>query len=187
MQNRITALLGGIGLFLVLSSTCLYAETQTGIKIGAFNSQEVIATSKVGQQIENDLKAKITELKNSLDGEEEAFLKMKEDFKKKSENLNDISRERKKRELEKKDSEIAEKKKDAELDIKILKNERLTPIYQELEEVIPIVSKKMGLSLVLDKAIIGFRASTGIFYADTIDISAEIKKELDSRMSATKK
>lgn len=186
MQKRIAAILGSIGLFLLFSSTCLYAETPAGSKIGAFNSQEVIAMSKVGQQIENDLKTKITELNGALKAEEEAFQKMKDDIEKKSENWNEIFRERKKRELEKKASEIAEKRKDADLEVKIFKNERLAPIYEELEEVIPTVSKKLGLTLVLDKSIIGFRASTGIFYADAIDISAEIKKELDSRLNAKK-
>jgi outer membrane protein len=60
----------------------------------------------------------------------------------------------------------------------------MEPILKELHAILADYGKKNGYTLILENTRKGLSSRSGLLYADeALDISDQIRKELDSRMS----
>lgn len=143
-------------------------------KIAVVDMQRFQEKSKNFQKIAAELRQKYEALRQKLNQEKEALVKLEEEFRRQSMMLSLDAREDKQRELEKKSrylkylqNEYTQEMKGAEFDAR----RRVT---QEVAKVVKDIGRKKGYLLILDKGTIGL-----IYADDTIDITDEVIQAYD--------
>ncbi len=164
--------------FVVLASftfgdKVVQAEVQ---KIGVMNIQKVLVESTAGKKAKIVFEKRMEELQKKFTGEQESLVGLQQEIEKKSSAWSDEKKGEKIRELQKKQRDLQVKSEDAQIELKQLQDKELEPILKMLQTVVNSYGQKNGYSMILDSKV-------GVLYAnDGVDISDEVKKELDKRM-----
>lgn len=164
-------------LLLIFTSGSVFAASEP-VKIGTISFQEIIDGSQVGKDARKVLEAKQSELQLSLKTEQEETEKLKQEIEKKRSVWSDEVRGTKEREYQKRMEGFPGKVRDAEFEFDQLEKKALAPIFKEMQTAIKDLGERMGLSLIIETS------KSGVVYAnESLNISADVAKELDARMA----
>jgi len=155
-------------IFLVMSHGAWAAE-QT---VAVLNMQKAVAASEAGKAAQDMVKSKVEELQKKLQGEEDRITELKQEMEKKSSVWSDTVKEEKTIALQKMVRDLRTKRDDANLEIKMLREQQLGPILEQMETVVKEVAQKKGYLLIMPK-------SSVLYSADQIDITEEIVSALN--------
>ena len=151
----------------------VHAEAQ---KIGVMNIQKVLVESSAGRKAKAVFEKRMKELQGKFKKEQESLIALKKEIDKKSSVWSKEKKGEKVRELQLKQRELQAKSEDAQMELKQLQDKKLAPILKMLQTVVNSYGEKNGYSMILDSKV-------AVLYADgSIDLSTQIKEELDKRM-----
>ena len=164
------------GMICLVSSTAIAAEKQ----IVTVNIQEVLLGSTAGQEVKKVLEEKVLEFQQKFQAEQGEVEAMQAEIEKKSSVWSQQVREEKERDYQKRVRELQLKSEDAQFELQQLEKQVMEPVVAELQKVIAEMGEKNGYSMILD-------SRAGLLYVDkSLDISALVQKELDSRQKDKK-
>ena len=156
-----------------LDSTSARAE---GTKIGVMNIQKILLESSAGRKAKDLFEKRRNELQSKFKAEQDALVALQQEIEKKSSAWSAEKKGEKVRELQKKQRELQVKSEDAQIELKQLQDKELEPILKMLQTVVNTYGQKNGYLVILD-------SKAGVlFAANGVDVSEEVKKELDKRM-----
>ena len=183
MRNSYFALIiAGCLAFFVSGFSAQAAPAQTTIKIGTISIQKILEESKAGQQAQKTLQAELVRQKSKLEKDQDGVALMKSEIEKKSSVWSDDVRADKEREYQKKLRELKLKSDDAKYAMQQLEKKIMEPILKDLNDVIEVVGKREGFTMIFENSLKGLRSKNGLLYADkAIDVSDLVRKELDVR------
>jgi len=175
------------GLFLVCVALCAssvlaLAAPERG-KIATISIQKILGSSKAALDAQKVLQTEVDKFQAKFKADEDALTAMKNDIEKKGSAWSDEVRADKEREYQKKLRDYGLKTEDAKLEVQQLEKRYMEPILKQLNDIITEIGKKNGYSLILENTMKGLSNRTGLLYADdSLDISDQVQKELDSRL-----
>jgi outer membrane protein len=156
----------------VLSSVPAFAADS---KVAVINIQKVLVDSEAGKKAKTKVEKRMEELKSSFKKDEEALVALQKEIEKKSSAWSEDKRKEKAREFQKKRLSLGEKQEDANLEMKKMQEQYLTPIMKKLETIVTEVAKDKGYTVVLPR--------NGVLYFDKADdITAATTKALNAKM-----
>ena len=156
-----------------LDSTAVRAEAQ---KIGVMNIQKILLESAAGRKAKDVFEKRTNELQAKFQAEQEALIALQQEIEKKSSAWSKEKTGEKVRELKMGQREMQVRSEDAQMELRQLQDKELEPILKMLQTVVNSYGQKNGFSVILDSKV-------AVLYADpSMDVSEEIKKELDKRL-----
>ena len=154
-------------------SSTARAEAQ---KIGVMNIQKVLLESSAGRKAKEVFEKRMNELQNKFKAEQDTLVALQKEIEKKSSAWSKEKKGEKIRELQLGQREMQIKSEDAKMELKQLQDKELEPILKMLQTVVSSYGEKNGFSVILDSKV-------AVLYADSsIEVSEDVKKELDKRM-----
>ncbi|AGF78667.1 outer membrane protein [Desulfocapsa sulfexigens DSM 10523] len=149
------------------------AETQ---KIGVMNIQKVLLESTAGKTAKGVFEKRMNELQEKFKVEQDALIALQQEIEKKSSAWSKDKKGEKIRELQMGQRELQVKSEDAKMELKQLQDKELEPILNMLQTVVNAYGEKNGFSVILDSKVAVLYAAPGV------DVSDEVKEELNKRM-----
>lgn len=156
-------------LFFLVMGQSVWAANNT---IAVLNMQKAVAASNAGQNAQSVIKDKVDLLQKTLKSEEDKINTLKQEMEKKNSVWSDSVKEEKGIELQKMVRDLRTKRDDANLEIKMMREQQLGPILEQMEVVVKDVAQKKGYLLIIPKSAV-------LYSADQIDITAEIIEALN--------
>lgn len=148
----------------------------SGPRIGYFDLEKVMKTSKWGQDIQQKLKAEETKLESQLKEKREELQKFREDFKKTQAMLGAEAKKKKIMEFEKKRREGEQFIAEANRKMQRLSAELTRPMLEKIFDIVKEIAKKEKVDFVFEA-----RRSGLIYAEDKYDLTSKIIKELDKQ------
>jgi len=171
----VVLLLGSTGL---ISSQAVAAESSK--QIVTVNIQNVLLGSEAGMEVKKVLEEKVSEFQGKFQQEQQDVETLRAEIEKKSSVWSQEVKEEKERDYQKRVRELQLKSEDAQFELQQLEKQVMSPVLNELQNVIKEVGEKNGYAMILD-------SRAGLLYVDeALDISEIVKKELDTRQKAAK-
>lgn len=159
----------GIG----LTAGTVRAESQ---KIGVMNIQKVLLESSAGRKAKVIFETRMKELQSKFKVQQDNLIALQQEIEKKSSAWSKDKKGEKIRELQLGQREMQVKSEDAKMELRQLQDKKLEPILKMLQTVVDSYGEKNGYSLILDSKV------AVLYAAPNIDVSEDIKSELDKRM-----
>jgi outer membrane protein len=156
-----------------LDSTSARAD---GTKIGVMNIQKILLESSAGRKAKDVFEKRMNELQSKFKAEQDTLVSLQQEIEKKSSAWSAEIKAKKVRELQKKQRELQVKSEDAQIELKQLQDKELEPILKMLQTVVNTYGQKNGYIVILDSKV------GVLFAANGVDVSEDVKKELDKRM-----
>ncbi|MBU0942810.1 MAG: OmpH family outer membrane protein [Proteobacteria bacterium] len=147
-----------------------------GTKIGVMNIQKILLESSAGRKAKEIFEKRMNELQSKFKGEQDELVALQQEIEKKSSAWSADKKGEKVRELQKKQRELQVKSEDAQIELKQLQDKELEPILKMLQTVVNTYGQKNGYIVILDSKV------GVLFAANGVDVSEDVKKELDKRM-----
>ena len=166
-----------VGLIFLANSTAFADENKTIVTV---NIQQVLLGSSSGQAVKGVLEEKIAEYQKKFQAEQEEVEALRAEIEKKSSVWSQQVREEKERDYQKRVRELQLKSEDAQYELQQLEKQVMEPVLKELQKVIADMGEKKGYAMILD-------SRAGLLYFDkSLDISEQVKEELDARQKEKK-
>jgi outer membrane protein len=184
MKNSvIISLMLLLGLFSMPAVSSAQAAKEQG-KVGTISVQEILGESKVGRKAQETLQAKVDEYQKKFSAEEQQIQALGQEIEKKSSVWSEAVRSERERDYQRRVRELQLKSEDARFDLQQFEKQIMEPILMELHAIIAEFGKKNGYTLILENTRKGLLSRSGLLYADdSLDLSDQMRKELDSRMN----
>lgn len=157
-------------------SSIAAVQVSAETKVGVMNVQKVINLSDAGKVAKTHFEGKMKEMQGKFKAEEEALVALQKEIEKKGSAWSEQKKQEKVREFQKARRELQTKTEDARFELKQLQEKELQPILKALEGVVKSFGKKNGYTMIVDIK------SGVIYFEESIDVSAEITKELNAAM-----
>lgn len=176
-----------VQMFFAAGLFCLFlapgqAFSANAMKVATISLQEVLTQSKVGQEAQKQLEAKVQEFQNKFAAEQSTLEGLGEEIEKKRSVWSQEILEGKERDYQMKMREFKLKTDDAQFELKQLEKKIMEPILKDLHELIAEYGKKENYLLILENTRKGLSSRTGLLYADeSTDITPQILKMLDKK------
>ena len=154
-------------------STTARAEGQ---KIGVVNIQKVLLESSAGRKAKEVFEKRMNELQDKFKKEQDSLVALQKEIEKKSSAWSKDKKAEKIRELQLGQRELQAKSEDAKMELRQLQDKELEPILEMLQTVIDSYGEKNGYAIILDSKV------AVLYAASSIEVSDELKAELDKRM-----
>ncbi|MFO7760306.1 MAG: OmpH family outer membrane protein [Thermodesulfobacteriota bacterium] len=176
-------------LSLTLLSFCLFFSFSwdqkadaAEIKIATIDLKKVLGESDAGQTGQRKLQQKVEEFREKFESKRSEIEDLRESIAKKKSVWSEEVLKDKEREMEKIQREFRLKQEDAKYELEQLQERVMKPILKDLHGIIREYGEKHGFTVILDNTEKGLNSRSGLLYAtDSIDISDEILKILDSK------
>ncbi len=173
MRRNYSLLLLMVFTLLFAASTVQAAET---LKVGIFDLQKVIASSKTIDSYRQKLK-KDTETKNSIFSDKQnAARQIDERLQKEGSRLSDAERRSLQEKLQKEMTELQRMKEDMEIDLKKADRELTEKSLKRINEIIDQIYEKESYSIIFEKSAAGV-----IKFRNTMDITDKVIKAYDAK------
>jgi outer membrane protein len=147
------------------------------VKIGVIDSQMLIQKSKIGiaanAKFENIGKQKQQQVQNMQAG----IKKLEKELV--SAALNNATREKKSLELQEKKTNFKRFVEDAQKEIQMLNQKELRSLQEKIYPIIQQIGKEKGFSLIVD-------INTRIYHDQAVDITNDVIKAMDAKLSVVK-
>lgn len=168
-----------VSLSLVVSAFCVFtffaapAVQAEMTDIVVLDMQKALTDSDMGKKAQAAMEEKVNELKGKFKGDEDELMALQDEIEKKSSVWSDDKKQEKAIEFQKKRRDLRVKQDDANLELKQLQEQKLSPILKEMEKIVEKVAKEKGYKIILPKA--------AVVYTDpAIEITGDITKALDA-------
>ncbi len=158
------------------SFNCDLAKSAEAQKIGVLNIQKVLIQSNAGKKAKAIFEKRMNELQTTFKTEQDGLIALQQEIEKKSSAWSKEKKGEKIRELQMGQREMQVKSEDAKMELKQLQDKELEPILKMLQTVVASFGEKNGYSAILDSKVAVLYAAPGI------DLSEDVKKELNKRM-----
>ncbi len=161
---------------LVLFLISLTNIIQAKVLIGQVNVQQVLLKVKQGVKVQNELKSFFEKKNIEIKKEEDAIRKSQEDFQKQSAVMNDIAKNKKREEIQKKMFELQEKTANYQKEINELEQQKKGPILKQLKEVIEKVSADNQVDMTVEIS------TTPLLYAkESLELTEKVIQAYDEK------
>ena len=152
-----------------------HAQTAT-VKVGYADVDYIFTQMPESKQIESDLKALQTQLKNQIDTKYQDYQKKLQDYQANINTMIDAVRANTERELVQMQQNIEKLQQDAQTTVQAKQNQLMDPVFKKVGKAIEDVAKENGYSFILSQQIGGLDV---ILYGDEkMDISDLVLKKL---------
>ncbi|MBP7844345.1 MAG: OmpH family outer membrane protein [Proteobacteria bacterium] len=146
-----------------------------GVKIGTVDLQQALQESQSGKKAKEALEKEFNTRKSTIDKERTAFEKLQEDLQKSAALLSKEARGKKEAEMQQKAMNLQKMVQDSEMTMRQKEAEMTKPIIEGLRELLPDLSRKRGVDLVVEK-------NAGLLYAvDISDMTEELIRLYDEK------
>jgi outer membrane protein len=149
------------------------AAQAAGSSIVVMNLRKVVSSSEAGKVAQKELEHKLKELQDRFKPDEEALSALQDEIEKKSSAWSEEKKQEKGLEFRKKQRDLRVKQDDAQMELKKLEEQHLTPIRKALEKVIDKLAKEKGYNIILPSEVV-------MFADDTVDITDEVTKAFNA-------
>lgn len=145
------------------------------IKIGVINMQQVVRGSKAGKQAMAKLQKKFEKVQKDLKAKQDKLKKLKKEFDQKASLMNEESRIKQQRKLQRKLAEYRQDEEDAKVEMQQEEAKLMEPIVKKLEKVVTKIGKEENFTMILEKNM------PGMYYiSPKIDITQMVIKKFNS-------
>ena len=148
------------------------------LKIAVVDLESVVATSKRGAKIQKDLQDELKKAQEKLDAKKSEFEKLAASYEKQKASLSDSARMQKEEELVKTQRELQRSANDMQESLNRKRDTALGEVFKDVMKITENIAQKNGYSLVLNKK---SQLPVVLYASDTIDISSDVTKALDSK------
>lgn len=154
----------------VLTCSVAPAANET---IAVLNLRKVFAASEAGKKAQQEMEKMVKELQEKFKKEEAALAALQDEIEKKSSVWNEEKKQEKAIEFQKMRRDLRVKQEDANLELKKMEEQQLSPIRKELEQVIEKIAKDKGLNIILPSEVV-------MYSSDAVDITDEVTRALNA-------
>jgi len=170
--KRCTALVTAT-VFLFLAVLTCSAALAANESIAVLNLRKVFAASDAGKKAQQEMEKTVKELQDKFKKEEDALAALQDEIEKKSSVWNEEKKQEKSIEFQKMRRDLRVKQEDANLELKKMEEQQLSPIRKELEQVIEKIAKEKGLSIILPSEVV-------MYSSDAVDITDAVTSALNA-------
>lgn len=167
------SLLATATIFLFVAVLSCGVAAAAGESIAVLNLRKVFAASEAGKKAQQEMEKKVKELQEKFNKEEEALAALQDEIEKKSSVWNEEKKQEKAIEFQKMRRDLRVKQEDANLELKRMEEQQLSPIRKELEQVIEKIAKDKGLDVILPSDVV-------MYSSDAVDITDEVTGALNA-------
>jgi outer membrane protein len=159
--------------FLLLAVLPCRTALADGESIAVLNLRKVFAASEAGKKAQLEMDKKVKELQEKFTKDEEALVALQDEIEKKSSVWNEEKKQEKAIEFQKMRRDLRVKQEDANLELKKIEEQQLSPIRKELEQVIEKMAKEKGLDIILPSEVV-------MYSSEAVDITDEVTNALNA-------
>ncbi|MBT1700040.1 OmpH family outer membrane protein [Fulvivirgaceae bacterium PWU4] len=171
MRKLVSLLVLTLGFFASQAQT-----TTASVKIGYADVDYIFSQMPEAKQIDSDLKATQTMLKNQIEGKAQEFQKKLQDYNANLNTMLDAVRQNTERELQQMQQNLEKLQQDAQTTIQNKQTQLMEPVYKKVGKAIEDVAKENGFTFVLNQQIGGLDV---ILYGDEkMDVSDLVLKKM---------
>jgi outer membrane protein len=163
-------------LLIVLVLGVLTAQAQTTAKVGFADPDYILGQMPEYKQIDSELKAFNTQLRNQIDGKAQEFQKKLKDYQENMNTMIDAVRVNTERELEQLQTNLQKLQQDAQTSIQNKQFTLLQPVNEKIGKAISDVAKENGYTLIVNARAGGF--DVVLFGEESLDISDLVLKKM---------
>jgi outer membrane protein len=167
------AVLATAAVFLLLAVVPCVTAQAAGESIAVLNLRKVFAASEAGKKAQQEMDKKVKELQEKFKNDEDALAALQDEIEKKSSVWNEEKKQEKAIEFQKMRRDLRVKQEDANLELKKIEEQQLSPIRKELEQVIEKMAKEKGLNIILPSEVV-------MYFSDAVDITDEVTSSLNA-------
>ncbi|MDW7773375.1 MAG: OmpH family outer membrane protein [Desulfobulbaceae bacterium] len=140
--------------------------------IVVLDMQKALSNSASGKAAQQVMESKVKELQEKFIQEEDELLAMQGEIEKMSSVWSEEKKQDKAIEFQRKRRDLRVKQDDANLELKKLQEQQLSPILQEMEKLVAKIAKEKGYKIILPKAAV-------VYTDEAMDITEEVTKALN--------
>ncbi len=166
-------------LYLLIFVFCLCAVPADGLaqemKIGVINMEQVVRGSEAGKQAMKKLQKKFEGIQKKLKAKQDKLKAFKKEIDQKASLMNEESRIKKQRQLQRQFAEYKQDEEDAKIEMQQAESKLMEPIIKQLEKVVTKMGKDEKFTLILEKNM------PGMYYiSPDIDITQKVIKKINA-------
>lgn len=164
-----------LALLLVLS-LALPLPALAAATIGFVDMQKVLEDSKLGKQLQDDLRVEFEPRAKTLGEEEAAIRELQQELERDGALMSNDQVKKAEAEIQTRIDAYQDKGKDLQQDLMKAQQAKSREVIQPARDSINAVAKKRGLSMVIEPGMSGL-----LYIDDALDITGEVVKHLDSK------
>lgn len=150
-------------------------QAAENFKIGVINMQQVVRGSQAGKKAMGHLQKKFETIKKKLKGKQDKLKAFKKDIDQKAKLMNEESRVKKQRQLQRRFTEYKQDEEDAKVEMQQEEAKLMEPIVKQLERIITKMGKDEKYTLILEKNMPGM-----YFISPEVDITQKVIKKFNA-------
>lgn len=162
-----------IALFVIMLSLCGTSMAQKAVKLGHINSADLMQIMPGREEAQATLQKDVDELQTTLKNMQNELEQRYNDYVGKKDQLSDLIRQTKERELQDMGNRIQEFQENAEKKLQDRQQEVLKPIIDKAKKAIEEVAKENGYTYIFDTSV-----GALLYQQDSDDILPLVKKKL---------
>ncbi|MBQ3579399.1 MAG: OmpH family outer membrane protein [Bacteroidales bacterium] len=162
-----------IALLVVMISVCGTAMGQKPVKLGHINSADLMQIMPGREDAQNTIQKEVDELQTTLKNMQNELEQRYNDYMAKKDQMSDLIRQTKERELQDMGARIQEFQENAEKKLQDRQQEVLKPIIDRAKKAIEDVAKENGYTYIFDTSV-----GALLYQQDSEDILPLVKKKL---------
>lgn len=150
-------------------------QAASDIKIGIINMQQVVRGSKSGKKAMAQLQKKFESVQKKLKAKQDKLKAFKKEIDQKASLMNEESRIKKQRQLQRQFAEYRQDEEDAKVEMQQEEAKLMEPIVKKLEKIIVKMGKDEKYTLILEKNM------PGMYYiSPKVDITEKVIKKFNA-------
>jgi outer membrane protein len=151
------------------------SQAAQDIKIAVINMQQVVRGSQAGKRAMKMLQKKFDSVQKKLKAKQDKLKAFKKDIEQKASLMNEESRIKKQRQLQRQFAEYRQDEEDAKVEMQQEEAKLMEPIVKQLEKIITKMGKDEKYTLILEKNM------PGMYYiSPAVDITEKVIKKINS-------
>lgn len=163
-----------IVLALALAVAAAGPAAAQSVKIGVFDPNKILTSSKLGQRLQDDLNKFRVEREATINKDGEELKRLVDQYKAGAENMSDERRETIEADLLQRRRDLERAAKDAEAELARRRQKAIRELEEQVQVVLQDYGRQNGYTLILQRDLVAF-------VPDTVDISDQIIRLVDAR------
>jgi outer membrane protein len=167
-MKRLTIIVSILFCFMVVGSTCLYAQT---LKLGVFDIQKIMQESKTINGYRQELSKGIEAKRKPLTDKENSVKALEEKLRK--EKLSAVDRRTLEEKLANEVKELKRLREDIDIELQRMDRELTQKAFRDIGEVVKNIADKENYTIIFEKNAAGI-----VHLKDTVDITGKVLSQL---------
>jgi outer membrane protein len=182
MKRFVIGAIFTLSLFGLVAAAGSAGAAEKTLSIATVKVQEVLAKSLAGQAGQKALQAKADGFQKDFQQDQDELAELQKQIEMKSSVWSPEVRDEKERDYQRKLRALQTRSDDAKYELGQMQKKVMEPILKDLNDVIDDLGKKKGYTLIMVDEGKGLASRVGLIYVDdSLDITAQVIKELDAR------